>query len=118
MPLLLQEHKLLVARDDMSRAEAAITERLNAGMDWNSAASSVYREIGTPVSDLESWAQYMALDGGHEDQHCIITLQYVEEGLLSVEPSLGQGSFGDDLAIEVLATEYQRDIYVVRLLLP
>ena len=26
----------------------------------------------------------------------------------------GQGAFGDDLALEVLATEYQRDIYVVR----
>lgn len=97
----------------MSDAEAAIAERLGAGMDWTAAASSVYQELGRPVNDEESWAQYMALDGSDSDQHCIITLQCVEEGLLSVEHSKGQGAFGDDLAIEVLATEYQRDMYVV-----
>ncbi len=44
-------------------------------------------------------------------------MQHTEEGLYAVElGGPGQGAFGDDLAIEVLATEYQRDIYVVRLL--
>lgn len=111
----VQEHKLLVRRADMSDAEAATAERLGAGLDWTSAASSVYQELGQPVHDEGSWAQYMALDGSDSDQHAIITLQYVEEGLLSVEHSRGQGAFGDDLAIEVLATEYQRAIYVVSL---
>ena len=43
----------------------------------------------------------------------LVSLQYVEEGLLTVDIAEGQGAFGDDLAIEILATEYQREIFVV-----
>ncbi len=110
----VQEHKLLIRFADLAQAEAAIAERTDAGLDWTNAAGTVYEELGEKVDDLASWGRYMALDGSQRDDCCVVTLQYVEEGLLSVEISEGQGSFGDDLAIEVLATEYHREIYVVR----
>lgn len=111
---LAQEHKLLVRLTDLKQAEDAIAERTSAGLDWTTAAGTVYEELGERVDDLDSWGRYMALDGSEQDDSCVVTLQYVEEGLLSVEVCERQGAFGDDLAIEVLATEYQRDIYVVR----
>lgn len=111
----MQEHKLLIRLADLAEVEAAIAERTSAGLDRTNAAGTVYEELGERVDDLESWARYMALDGSEQDDCCVVALQYVEEGLLSVEVCEGQGSFGDDLAIEVLATEYQREIYVVRL---
>ena len=44
-----------------------------------------------------------------------VAAQHTEEGLYAVSVSgPGQGAFGDDLAIEVLAIEFERDIYVVR----
>jgi len=109
----LQEHKLLWSWEDLRQAEEAIAERTGAGLAYNTAAGTVYEELGERVDDLESWGRYMALDGSERDEHVVVTLQYVEEGLLSVEVCQGQGAFGDDFSIEVLATEYQRDIYVV-----
>lgn len=110
----MQEHKLLIRLTDLQQAEDAIAERTSAGLDWTTAAGTVYEELGERVDDLDSWARYMALDGSEQDDSCVVTLQYVEDGLLSVEVCELQGAFGDDLAIEVLATECQRDIYVVR----
>lgn len=109
----LQEHKLLLSWEDLRQAEEAIAERTAAGLDYNTAAGTVYEELGERVENLESWGHYMALHGSEQDEHFVVTLQYVEEGLLSVEVCQGQGAFGDDFSIEVLATEYQRDIYVV-----
>ena len=65
------------------------------------------------MKDLDSWADYQAIEGCPEDEHAIASLQYVEEGLLTVDVAEGQGAFGDDLAIEILATEYSREIFVV-----
>ena len=110
----MQEHKLIVRVDDMPHAQQQIQARVEHGLDYNTAASTLYQDLGRPVNDLDSWADYQALEGSTDDEHAIISLQFVEEGLLSVDVAEYQGAFGDDLAIEVLATEYQREIFVVR----
>lgn len=97
----------------MVKAQQEIQARLDSGLDYNTAASTVYTDLGCAVNDLDSWTDYQAIDGGCEDEHAVVSLQYVEEGLLTVDVAEGQGAFGDDLAIEVLATEYQREIFVV-----
>ena len=90
------------------------------------------------MDSAAAWVRYMALGGGAGDAARVVALQYVEgegpgrdpegwgacEGpaapaagaqLLSVDvASARTGAFGDDLAIECLATAYGRDIYVVR----
>ena len=102
------------------------------------AALQVFREVGAAVDSAAAWARYMALRGGAGDGARVVALQYVEgegpprdpedwgacEGparpasraqLLSVDVAgASTGAFGDDLAIECLATAYGRDIYVVR----
>lgn len=79
------------------------------------AAESIYKERCLPVSDGPSWAKYMSISGSPDDEYDIITLQYTEDGLLSVEENRKghAAAFGDDVAIECLATEFKREIYVV-----
>mgnify|MGYP000359009830 FL=1 len=57
----------------------------------------------------------MSIGGNAKDEYDIITLQYTEDGLLSVDENRDgrAAAFGDDIAIESLATEYRREIYVV-----
>ncbi len=104
--------------DDVPRAQQEIQDRLDSGLDYNTAASTVYQDMGRPVNDLDSWTDYQAIEGSMDDEHVAVSLQYVEEGLLTVDLVEGQGAFGDDLAIEILATEYQREIFVVSGQLP
>ncbi|RYR60151.1 hypothetical protein Ahy_A04g017238 isoform A [Arachis hypogaea] len=80
------------------------------------AAESIYKERCIPVNDGPSWAKYMLISGSADDEYDIITLQYTEEGLLSVDENREghAAAFGDDIAIECLATEFKREIYVVR----
>lgn len=80
------------------------------------AAESIYKERCIPVNDAPSWAKYMSISGSSDDEYDIITLQYTEEGLLSVDENREghAAAFGDDIAIECLATEFKREIYVVR----
>lgn len=68
------------------------------------------------MSDGPSWAKYMLISGSPEDEYDIITLQYTEEGLLTIDENREghAAAFGDDIAIECLATEFKREIYVVR----
>lgn len=68
------------------------------------------------MNDGPSWAKYMLTSGSPDDDYDIITLQYTEEGLLSVDENREgrAAAFGDDIAIECLATEFKREIYVVR----
>lgn len=58
----------------------------------------------------------MSISGSLGDEYDIITLQYTEDGLLSVDENREghAAAFGDDIAIECLATEFKREIYVVR----
>ncbi len=100
----------------------------------------MFREVGAPVDSALAWARYMVLDGGAGDTARCVTLQYVEDEagssgfggqgrgtrdalggapagvqLLSVDvAAAGTGAFGDDLAIECLATAYGCNIFVVR----
>ncbi|CAH2057373.1 unnamed protein product [Thlaspi arvense] len=81
-------------------------------LEW--AAESIYKERCFPVNDGQSWAKYMSICDSSNDEHDIITLQYTEEGLLTVDENREghAAAFGDDIAIECLATEFQREIYV------
>ncbi|RWW18224.1 hypothetical protein GW17_00017803 [Ensete ventricosum] len=56
----------------------------------------------------------MSISGSPEDEYDIITLQYTEEGLLSIDENRNghAAAFGDDIAIESLATEFRREVYV------
>lgn len=80
------------------------------------AAESIYKERCIPVNDGQTWAKYMLISGSPDDEYDIITLQYTEEGLLSVDENREgrAAAFGDDIAIECLSTEFKREIYVVR----
>ena len=79
------------------------------------AAETVYKEHCIPVNNGTTWARYMSIGGNAKDEYDIITLQYTEDGLLSVDENRDghAAAFGDDIAIESLATEYRREIYVV-----
>ncbi|CAN6810911.1 unnamed protein product [Brassica oleracea] len=113
---IVQEEKLLAKKDERESLDSAIEELMQIGMQRETAAESIYRERCLPVNDGPSWANYMSISGSSEDEHDIITLQYTEDGLLSVDENR-QGyaaAFGDDIAIECLATEFKREIYVVQ----
>ncbi|KAJ4908457.1 Uncharacterized protein Rs2_12115 [Raphanus sativus] len=113
---IVQEEKLLAKKDERESLDSAVEELMQIGMQRETAAESIYRERCLPVNDGPSWAKYMSISGSSEDEHDIITLQYTEDGLLSVDENR-QGhaaAFGDDIAIECLATEFKREIYVVQ----
>lgn len=79
------------------------------------AAETIYKERCIAVDDGDSWAKYMSISGSAEDEHDIITLQYTEEGLLTIDENRDgrAAAFGDDIAIECLATEFKREVFVV-----
>ncbi|KAF4362631.1 hypothetical protein CsatB_018406 [Cannabis sativa] len=113
---VVQEVKLLAKKEDRLGLDSAIDELVNLGMQREMAAESIYKERCLCVNDGPSWAKYMSISGCSDDEYDIINLQYTEEGLLSVDENR-QGhaaAFGDDIAIECLATEFQREIYVVQ----
>ncbi|XP_055810589.1 uncharacterized protein LOC129880535 isoform X2 [Solanum dulcamara] len=113
---VVQELKLLAKKDDREVLESAISELVHLGMQRELAAESIYKERCIAVNDGPSWAKYMSISGSPDDEYDIITLQYTEEGLLTVdENSDGHAAaFGDDIAIECLATEFKREIFVVQ----
>jgi hypothetical protein len=80
------------------------------------AAETIYKERCITVDNGDSWAKYMSISGSSEDEHDIITLQYTEEGLLTIDENRDgrAAAFGDDIAIECLATEFKREVYVVK----
>lgn len=63
----------------------------------------------------DSWAKYMSITGDTDDEYDIVSLHYTEEGLLSVDENRNgkAAAFGDDIAIEAMANEFQREIFVV-----
>ena len=69
------------------------------------------------MDDGPSWAKYMSISGSPDhDEYDIITLQYTKDGLLTINENRDgrAAAFGDDIAIECLANEFKREIYVVR----
>ncbi|ESW11286.1 hypothetical protein PHAVU_008G017000 [Phaseolus vulgaris] len=113
---VVQEVKLLAKKEDRFALDSAIDELVHLGMQREMAAESIYKERCVPVNDGPSWAKYMLISGSPDDEYDIITLQYTEEGLLSVDENREgrAAAFGDDIAIECLATEFKREIYVVQ----
>ncbi|KAL1808813.1 hypothetical protein ACET3Z_025803 [Daucus carota] len=113
---VVQELKLVAKKDDRVQLDLAIDELVNLGMQRELAAESIYRERCIAVEDGSSWAKYMSISGSPDDEYDIISLQYTEEGLLTVDENREghAAAFGDDIAIECLATEFKREIYVVQ----
>ncbi|KAK9090079.1 hypothetical protein Sjap_023256 [Stephania japonica] len=113
---VVQEVKLLAKKADREGLDLAISELVDLGLQREVAAESIYRERCIGVTDGSSWAKYMSISGSLEDDYDIVTLQYTEEGLLSVDENREghAAAFGDDIAIESLATEFQREAFVVQ----
>ncbi|KAF6161516.1 hypothetical protein GIB67_009395 [Kingdonia uniflora] len=113
---VVQEVKLLASKRDREGLDVAITELVDLGLQRELAAETIYRERCIAVEDGPSWAKYMAISGSPDDEFDIITLQYTEEGLLSVDDNVEghAAAFGDDIAIVCLATEFHREIFVVQ----
>lgn len=80
------------------------------------AAESIYKERCIAVDDGSSWVKYMSITGSPDDEYDIVSLQYTEEGLLTIDENREghAAAFGDDIAIGCLATEFKREIFVVR----
>ncbi|KAK4423961.1 hypothetical protein Salat_1979000 [Sesamum alatum] len=113
---VVQEVKLLAKKQDREGLDSAINELVQLGMQREIAAESIYKERCIAVDDGPSWAKYMSVSGSLDDEYDIINLQYTEEGLLTVDENRDgrAAAFGDDIAIECLATEFKREIYVVQ----
>ncbi|XP_019052534.1 PREDICTED: uncharacterized protein LOC104592836 isoform X2 [Nelumbo nucifera] len=116
---VVQEVKLLANKEDRVALDVAINELVDLGLQREMAAESIYKERCIPVDDSLSWTKYMSISGSADDKYDIISLQYTEEGLLTVDENREgrAAAFGDDIAIESLATEFKREIYVVGVVL-
>lgn len=113
---VVQEVKFLAKKLDREILDSAIEELVNLGMQRELAAESIYNERCIAVDNGPNWAKYMSISGSPDDEYNIITLQYTEDGLLTVDENRDgrAAAFGDDIAIECLATEFKREIFVVQ----
>lgn len=113
---VVQEVKLLARKEDREALDSAIQELVDLGLQREVAAESIYKERCIAVKDGQSWAKYMSISSSLEDEYDIISLQYTEEGLLTIDENRDgrTAAFGDDIAIESLATEFKREIFVVQ----
>ncbi|KAJ3708829.1 hypothetical protein LUZ61_012534 [Rhynchospora tenuis] len=113
---VVQEVKLLARKEDRVGMDSAINELMELGIQREIAAETIYKERCIAVNDGSGWAKYMSISGSDEDEHDIITLQYTEEGLISIDENRDghAAAFGDDIALECLATEFKREVYVVQ----
>ncbi|XP_047315109.1 uncharacterized protein LOC124919034, partial [Impatiens glandulifera] len=116
---VVQEVKLLAKKADRESLDAAIDELVQLVLQREMAAESIYKERCDAVDDGPSWAKYMSISGCPDDEFDIITLQYTEEGLLTVyENRAGHAAaFGDDIAIECLAIKSINTLLHHRILL-
>ncbi|KAG9455422.1 hypothetical protein H6P81_008326 [Aristolochia fimbriata] len=112
----VQEIKLLALKSDRPGYDTSIEELVLAGLSREAAAESIYKEKCLQVVNGNTWAKYMSVAGNPDDEYDIVSLHYTEEGLLSVDENRNgkAAAFGDDIAIEALATEFQREIFVVQ----
>ncbi|XP_051116628.1 uncharacterized protein LOC127241550 [Andrographis paniculata] len=113
---VVQEVKLLAKKQDRAVLDSAIDELVQLGMQREMAAESIYKERCISVEDGPSWAKYMSISGSSDDEYDIINMQYTEEGLLTIDENRDgrAAAFGDDIAIECLATEFKREIFVLQ----
>ncbi|CAN6480562.1 unnamed protein product [Victoria cruziana] len=112
----VQELKFLALKNDRQRLDTLIEDLTRVGVSRESAAEAVYKERCIPVKDADSWAKYMSINGNSRDEYDIITMHYTQEGLLTVDENRDgkAAAFGDDIAIETLATVFEREFYVVQ----
>eukprot|EP00250_Pteridium_aquilinum_P015805 c22771_g1_i1 orf=1588-2724(+) len=113
---VVQEVKLLAKKEEREAMDTAVEELMQCSVSRESAAEMVYKERCTSIDNGEAWAKYMSIAGDAGDEHDIITLLYAQDGLISVEENREgrAAAFGDDIAIESLASEYHREIFVVQ----
>lgn len=113
---IVQEVKLLAGKADRQALDASIKELMQVGVSREAAAEAVYKEKCITVRDGASWAKYMSVTGNSDGEYDIITLQYTQEGLMSVDENREgrAAAFGDDIAIESLASEFEREIFVLQ----
>ncbi|CAM6124110.1 unnamed protein product [Calypogeia fissa] len=113
---VVQEVKILAKKTDREALDSAISELVALGVSREAAAESIYKERGIPVDNADSWSKYMSLAGALSEEYDIINLQYTEEGLFNVDEHRdgGAAAFGDDIAIECLANEFEREIFVMQ----
>ncbi|KAH7439732.1 hypothetical protein KP509_04G073900 [Ceratopteris richardii] len=113
---VVQEVKLLARKSDREAMDTAIEELVRCNVSRENAAEMVYKERCLSIDNGDTWAKYMSIAGNENDEYDIITLFYAQEGLISVEENRDgrAAAFGDDIAIESLASEYQREVFVVQ----
>ncbi|XP_062206777.1 uncharacterized protein LOC133908667 [Phragmites australis] len=113
---VVQEIKVLAPKAQRDALETAIQELVDIGIQREIAAETIYKEGCITVNNGDSWVKYMSISGSAEDEHDIITMQYTEEGLLTIDENRDgrAAAFGDDIAIECLATEFKREVFVVQ----
>ncbi|KAJ3683258.1 hypothetical protein LUZ60_013485 [Juncus effusus] len=114
---VVQELKLLALKTEREVMDGAIGELMELGIQREAAAETIYKERCIGVDNGSGWAKYMAVSGSaSDDEHDIITMQYTDEGLLSIDENREgkAAAFGDDIALECLATEFKREVFVVQ----
>lgn len=113
---VVQEVKLLARKENREDLDSAINELVQLGVQRDMAAETIYKERCIAVDDGPSWGKYMSTSGSEDDEYDVITLQYTEEGLLTVDENRDgrAAAFGDDIAIESIATEFKREIFVLQ----
>ncbi|CAO2828964.1 unnamed protein product [Amaranthus hypochondriacus] len=114
---IVQEIKLLAKKSDRQIIDDVILYYANRGIIREIAAETIYKECCIAVDDGASWRKYMSISGSPDhDEYDIITMQYTKDGLLTINENRDgrAAAFGDDIAIECLANEFKREIYVVQ----
>ncbi|XP_068651002.1 uncharacterized protein [Aristolochia californica] len=112
----IQEIKLLALKSERASYDASIDELVRAGLSREAAAESIYKDRCLQVENGNTWAKYMSITCNPDDEYDIVSLNYTEAGLLSVDENRNgkAAAFGDDIAIEALATEFHREFFVVQ----
>ncbi|TMW67111.1 hypothetical protein Poli38472_012227 [Pythium oligandrum] len=110
----MQTRRFIARKSDKDWLFAKCVELQDQGYSRVKAAEAVYTKYTQPVTNAEAYCDYMSVGNG-ENTHFLIALNYSRSGLVSIDadPENCRVAWGDDLALEALATAYQRDIFVV-----
>ncbi|KAJ0399223.1 hypothetical protein P43SY_001889 [Pythium insidiosum] len=110
----MQTRRFIARKSDRDWLLAKCVELQDQGYSRMKAAEAVYSKFARAVVNAEAYCDYMAIGFG-ENEHDMIALHYSRSGLVSVDcdPNQTKVAWGDDFALEALATAYQRDIFVV-----
>lgn len=110
----IQTRRFVARKADKDWLFAKCVEYQEQGYSRMKAAELVYSTFAQPVVNAAAYCDYMAVGDG-ENTHTLIALNYSRSGLVSIDadPEGRRVAWGDDLALEALATAYQRDIFVV-----